>query len=76
MRKIMARKPYRMRCCSRSLSPQALALVAGSALAAGLRVDINTADQKALESLPGVGPATATEIVKGRPYKSSTILRT
>ena len=33
-------------------------------------VDINTADQKTLESLPGVGPKTAQEIIKGRPYKT------
>jgi competence protein ComEA len=33
-------------------------------------VDINTADQKALESLPGVGKATAKAIIAGRPYKS------
>ena len=48
----------------------ALAMAAGSALAAGALVDINTADQKALESLPGVGPATAKAIIQGRPYKS------
>jgi competence protein ComEA len=33
-------------------------------------ININTADQKALESLPGVGKATAKAIIEGRPYKS------
>lgn len=36
----------------------------------GAVIDINTADQKTLESLPGVGKATAKAIVAGRPYKS------
>ena len=33
-------------------------------------VDLNSADKKTLESLPGVGPKTAEEIIKGRPYKT------
>jgi len=70
MRKILSRKPYRMELFFTVIVAAVLALTAGSALAAGPLVDINTADQKALESLPGVGPATAKAIVQGRPYKS------
>jgi len=70
MRKIMARKSYRMGVLFAVVIAAVLGLAAGSVLAAGALVDINTADQKTLESLPGVGPATAKEIVKGRPYKS------
>lgn len=33
-------------------------------------VDINSASQKELEELKGVGPATAKKIIDGRPYKS------
>jgi competence protein ComEA len=33
-------------------------------------VDLNLADQKALESLPGIGPALAKKIMEGRPYQS------
>jgi competence protein ComEA len=36
---------------------------------AGL-VDINSAGQKELEEIKGVGPATAKKIIDGRPYKS------
>ena len=38
--------------------------------AAAAPVDLNTADQKALESLPGIGPALAKKIMEGRPFKS------
>jgi competence protein ComEA len=33
-------------------------------------VDVNSADLKTLETLPGVGAATAQKIVDGRPYKT------
>jgi competence protein ComEA len=69
MGKIIAGKPYRTGVLFAVVVAAVLALAAGSALAAGALVDINTADQKTLESLPGVGPATAKEIVKGRPYQ-------
>jgi competence protein ComEA len=34
------------------------------------KVDLNTATQKELEDVKGVGPATAKKIIAGRPYKS------
>ena len=38
-------------------------------IAVGL-VDINSASEKELEAVKGVGPATAKKIIAGRPYKS------
>jgi competence protein ComEA len=36
---------------------------------AGFPIDINTADQQALESLPGIGPVTAAAIIQHRQQK-------
>jgi len=44
-------------------TPVASAVVAG-------KININTATQAQLESLPGIGPATAKAIIANRPYSS------
>jgi competence protein ComEA len=39
-------------------------------LAAGTKININTADQAAIEKLPEIGPVKAKAIIDGRPYNS------
>ncbi|HEY4234676.1 MAG TPA: helix-hairpin-helix domain-containing protein [Lacipirellulaceae bacterium] len=51
-----------------------IALAASRSVAADTKtkekVDLNTASEKDLQELPGVGEATAKKIIAGRPYKS------
>lgn len=52
-------------------TPRAAPAAAPTAVApaaSGRRVDINTAAQPQLESLPGVGPVRGAAIIAGRPY--------
>src|SRR5262249_36482522 len=39
------------------------------------RVDVNSADAKTLQTLPGITPTLANRIVEGRPYRNVSDLR-
>ena len=45
-----------------------------AAFAEASSVDLNTATQRELESLRGIGPATAKRIIRNRPYASTAEL--
>ncbi len=50
-------------------TPAAKPAAAPSGAAQGALLDINSAAASDLQALPGIGPARAEAIVKGRPYK-------
>ena len=66
----MARIPYRAALFA-VVFGTALALAAGSALAAGALVDINTASKEQLVALPGIGEKKAQSVIDGRPYQKT-----
>ena len=51
-------------------STKSTAKSAATKLAPGTKININSADKAALESLPEIGPLKAQAIIDGRPYKS------
>ena len=48
---------------------------AGASKSPSRIIDINTASQVELESLPGIGPVIARRIIEGRPYGAADELR-
>ncbi len=58
-----------------SASPQAAAQkTQAQAANSGPLIDINTASEKELKTLPGIGDAYAAKIVAGRPYRAKNQL--
>ena len=57
-----------------AVAPGLVAQTAPAGQAGGAKIDLNTASLAVLESLPGVDPATAKQIIAGRPYSSAADL--
>jgi hypothetical protein len=53
-----------------AVAPVLMAQTEPAGQAVGAKIDLNTASQAVLESLPGVDRATAKQIIAGRPYTS------
>ncbi|MBE3123607.1 MAG: helix-hairpin-helix domain-containing protein [Planctomycetes bacterium] len=53
-----------------AVAPVLVAQAGPAGQVSGAKIDLNTASQAELESLPGVDPATAKQIIAGRPYAS------
>jgi hypothetical protein len=53
-----------------AVAPALAAQTASAGQAGAAKIDLNTASQAVLETLPGVDLATATQIIAGRPYTS------